>query len=299
MIYDLDIKFLFYDGGLGGDALARAITCRLPLSNNYDTSYCDKSLNKHSCNDVFSGLFQKKLISKELAEKLNLSSASISGLPINEKKILLEFCFKLWLVSWENSEYDDYNYNGTEWQCIESFKLVVGQELNNVTRQLVDYLKTCKIPSNLPKGPYLAKGHYLRWESELATFFSKYENIYLTISKDDNQINFKDKLWAFNVLWYIKTGKTEWNELGYISQDRAFNYFPEALTCLKPELWYQPTYTFDAYKLVVLEQTSLSTELLKIFNLNLNGVVHDFLRNNAKLNQEMVKEFKYDQNFQV
>ena len=121
----------------------------------------------------------------------------------------------------------------------------------------------------------------------------------MTISKDDNQINFKDKLWAFNVLWYIKTGKTGWNELGYISQDRAFNYFPEALTCLKPELWYQPTYTFDAYKLVVLEQTSLSKELLKIFNLNLNGVVHDFLRKNAELNQKMIKEFNYDQNFQV
>ena len=69
MIYDLNLKFLFYDGGLGGDALARAITCRLPLSNNYDTSYCDKSLNKHSCNDVFSGLLQKKLISKEEMKK--------------------------------------------------------------------------------------------------------------------------------------------------------------------------------------------------------------------------------------
>ena len=296
MIYDLNLKFLFYDGGLGGDALARAITCRLPLSNNYDTSYCDKSLNKHSCNDVFSGLLQKKLISKELAKKLNLSSANISGLPINEKKILLEFCFKLWLVSWENSEYDDYNYNGTKenyFEYIKSFKLVVGQELNNVTRQLVDYLKDCKIPSNLPDVPYLAKGHYKTWESELKTLFTRYESIYLTIL--GNEADTAYKLRAFKVLWYIKTGKIGWKEMGYLSAKHAFkNYSFEIIKLVR-----EPTYKFDAYKLVFTYSHRHAEKLFNIFNLNVNGIIDEFLRKNAQINQEMVKEFNYDQNFQV
>tara|TARA_B100000809_G_C15068098_1_gene504941 strand:+ start:215 stop:1111 length:897 start_codon:yes stop_codon:yes gene_type:complete len=298
MIYDLNLKFLFYDGGLGGDVLARGITCRLPLSNNYNTSYCDKSLNKHSCNDVFSGLLQKKSISKELAKKLNLSSAGISGLPINEKKILLEFCFKLWLVSWENSEYDDYNYKGIKedyFNDIRSFKLVVGQELNNVTRQLVDYLKDCEIPSNLPDVPYLAKGHYKTWESELKTLFSRYENIYLTILGDEIDIAYR--LWAFKVLWYIKTGKMGWEEMGYLSAEHAFNNYN--LFSRVNFLDAEPTYKFDAYKLVFTYSHSYAEKLFNIFNLNVNGIIDEFLRKNAQINQEMVKEFNYDQNFQV
>ena len=82
-LYDLDIKFLFWDGGLGGDALVRAITCRLPLSNNYDTSYCNKATNKHSGSDVFCGVLSCKKISNILATKL--------------KKIISE-------VSWKMSE---------------------------------------------------------------------------------------------------------------------------------------------------------------------------------------------------
>ncbi|SVA96471.1 uncharacterized protein METZ01_LOCUS149325 [marine metagenome] len=298
MIYDLDIKFLFYDGGQGGDALARAITCRLPFSNNYDTSHCSKSLNKHSCNDVFSGLFQQKTISKELAEKLNLSSEVIIELPINEKQILLEFCFKLWLVSWENSKYDDYNYKGTKQDYItyiKSYKLVVGQELNNVTRQLVNYLMSCKLPSNLPDVPYLAKGHYIKWEEELSTLFSRYENIYITTLDDDPKVNIIHKLWVVKVLWFIKTGKEAWEEMGYRSERHAFKKYDLDQRFIYPKTTaITPTHIFDSYKLIYSYNHWYVEKLLDIFNLTLNGVIQDFLRRNAEINRKMVKEFSYE-----
>jgi len=276
MIYDLDIKFLFYDGGLGGDVLARAIACRLPLSNNYDISYCDKKLNKHSCVDVFCGLFSCDKISEILTAKLNLSTNIIEKLPINEKKILLEFCFKLWLVSYKFGEYNDYVFKGQYYdKKVKPLKLYIGNELNDITISLVDHLIKCKLPNNLPKGPYLAKGHHIKYENELKSLFENYQNIYLMVSDEQEYL--------MKVLWHHKTGQFYWKGK-FLSEKQAFNSYS-----LKHGQEGNPSCVFDAYKLIIAYESKYAEKLFKQFGLSLNAIINEFLERNAKINRKIIK----------
>ena len=267
-LYDLDIKFLFWDGGLGGDALVRAITCRLPLSNNYDTSCCNK-VNKHSGSDIFCGVFLCQKISNILATKLNLSTNVINELLIDEKKILLEFCFKLWLVSYGFGEYKDYIVKGQGYEKIKLFKLNVGTELNEITIPLVDHLIKCNLPDNLPKGPYLAKGHHIRYESELKLLFQNYQNIYLMISEEQEHL--------IKVLYHHKIPKENWKV--------KFDIYE-----VKNGRTGSPSYVFDAYKLIIEYDRGYAEKLFRIFNLTLNPIINEFLTKNAHENRKIIKE---------
>ena len=54
------------------------------------------------------------------------------------------------------------------------------------------------------------------------------------------------------------------------------------------------TYVFNAISLIVYFEEEQMKKLLKIFNLNLNGIMRDFLQDNARKNQKIIKNFNVD-----
>ena len=377
-LHNLNIKFIFYGGGLGGNAIARAIACRLPFSNNYNISYVETSINEHSCNDIFCGLFHNPSIGKSITSKLKLSSNYINNLTLSEKKILLEFCFKLWLTS--SYEYYPENLilkkNISQDQQLELDKLRLYVNIETLTpfmEEVVDFVIASNLPKNLPPGPYLSKGHFILWEHDLKNLFPNCETIYLKIKPKTDQIymatvlffvKMKRNLMIEMVKKNIEEAKKEFlsfseDELKKVLKERStlaeeeiaevvkeiskllkettelakslitatsnqkikdvifdyekkykekvfteklfFNWIRKDNSYLQYNLGDEnknqskmATYVFNAINLIVYFEEEQMKKLLKIFDLNLNGIMRDFLQDNAQKNQKMIKNFNVD-----
>lgn len=307
-LHKLNIKFIFYTGGLGGNAIARAITCRLPFSNNYNISHVETSINEHSCNDIFCGLFHNPSISKSITSKLKLSSNYINNLTLSEKKILLEFCFKLWLTS--SYEYYPENLifkeNISQNQQLELDKLRLYVNLDILTpfmEEVVDFVIASDLPKNLPSGPYLSKGHFIRWEHDLKNLFPNCETIYLKIKPK------KDQIYIATVLFFVKIKRNLMIDMvkrnikkeKIFTEKLFFNWIRKDNSYLQYNLGDEnknqskmATYVFNAISLIVYFEEEQMKKLLKIFNLNLNGKMRDFLQDNARKNQKIIKNFNVD-----